>query len=109
MGGLAGFRIERTSLRQRLGSPALAENRDHYWVVRGLRFLRADCEGRITVHFEHSDGTTSQIHGPHNHLSAVDGTLYLDREIFASYQEGTGVWCCDPVGSGWPIVVVNEA
>jgi hypothetical protein len=105
LGPFPELRFEKNVLRASPVGPALAEHRDHSWRVAGARYLRLDCEAKLVLRFEHLNGSPSALFGPFEQLCAVDGVLYADREIFATYHEGTGVWVQDPGGAGWPIVV----
>jgi hypothetical protein len=107
VGPLPEFCFDRNAIRESRGAAPLAEHRDHRWIVGGARYLRVDCEAPIKLHFEHDDGSASKAFGPYRHLSAVNGTIYADREVFATYHEGTRVWCWGPDASGWPQVVVR--
>jgi hypothetical protein len=105
VGPFAELRFERNALRASPVGPVLAEHRGHSWQLRGESYTHFDCDGPLSVEFQHADGTKARRSGPYFHLSAVDGVLYVDRRVFATYQEGTGVWTIEATGAGWAIVV----
>lgn len=108
LGGFSELRFERSLLRGSPVGPALAEHRDHAWQVSGARYARLDCEGPLTLQFEHADGTRGEVHGPFQRLSSIDGVMYADRQLFATFQDGTGVWTQEPTGVGYAIIVARS-
>lgn len=34
--------------------------------------------------------------------------MYVNRRIFATYHEGTGVWVEEATDSGWPVVAIGR-
>ena len=67
----------------------------HAWQGEGKSYLRLDCTGRVAIFFTNLDGTLGPMFGPFEHLSAVDGILYANRQCFATFDETEGVRAID--------------
>lgn len=82
-------------------------HRDHVWESEGKRFVRLDCTGRVLVYFGELDGTLGVMYGPYEHLSAVDGILYVDRERFAVFSEADNLWAIEHTELRCPVLVAR--
>ena len=94
-GVFSDLRFDRNLLRPSAVGAPIAEHRDHAWHVDGKRYTRFDCSGRVAIYFTGRDGTLGPVYGPFEHLSTVDGVLYANRELFASFDEADGLWAID--------------
>ena len=107
-GVFSELRFDRNLLRPSFVGPPIAEQRDHAWQVEGKSYPRLDCTGRVAIYFSNLDGTLGPMHGPFEHLSAMNGVLYTDRKRFAAFDEAQGVWAIDRTQLRCPTLVARS-
>src|SRR3954451_15724495 len=83
-GVFSDLRFDRNLLRPSAVGAPIAEHRDHAWHIDGKSYTRLDCGGAVLLYYCNVDGMLGPVYGPFEHLSAVDGVLYADRECFAT-------------------------
>ena len=108
VGPLPGICLERDVLRDTPGGNTIARHRDHAWELPSGRYSRLDCDGRLAVHFERLDRRDqSQIFGPYQHFSFVDGMAYVNGRIFAFLDTEETGWFCYEDGQTWDVMHVS--
>lgn len=82
-GPVRGVRIEGNTMRDAHSGAVIAECEDHFWLLGGKKFNRADCTGPVSVNLEGCAAAQSKRFGPYKHFSLSDGMAYVDRAVFA--------------------------
>lgn len=103
------IRLEGEVLRSTPGGPVVARHVNHAWLVDDEPYFRLDCDCRVKVQFERTDGSRSKIYGPHQNFSFVDGIAYADHEVFAFADRAIVDWYCHAEGTHWPLLVIESA
>ena len=106
-GVFSELRFDRNLLRPSAAGTPIAVHRAHSWESEGRTFTRLDCAGRVLIYFAQLDGTLGAMYGPFEHLSAVDGILYADRERFASFDETSALWAIEHTALRCPVLVAR--
>ena len=106
-GVFSELRFDRNLLRPSAAGTPIAVHRNNAWEAEGRQFSRLDCRGRVLVYFAQLDGTLGTMFGPYEHLSALDGILYADRERFAVFSEADSLWSIERTQLRCPVLVAR--
>jgi len=100
LGPVPGVRIEGNTLRDAHSNAVLAECDDQLWTIGGKRYYRADCAGPVTINLEGCAATPKRF-GSFKHFSLSDGTVYVDRAVFAQLNS-SNQWYVERAGTECP-------
>ena len=106
-GVFSELRFDRNLLRPSAAGTPVAVHRDHAWESEGRKFTRLDCGGRVLLYFGELDGTLGTMYGPYDNLSAIDGALYADGELFAVFDEADNLWAIEHTQLRCPVLVAR--
>lgn len=106
-GPYSKFYLQGETLREESGGKTIAVHEDHYWQVGGQRWGRFDCDCPVLIHALRVDGRRTQSYGPFQNLSARDGILFTNHDIFAFADRTLGDWYCHEDGVHWAMFIVE--
>ena len=106
-GVFSELRFDRNLLRPSAGGQPIAVHRDQAWEAEGRKFTGLECTGLVVIFFGEVDGTLGTMFGPYQHLSAKDGSLYADRELFAVFDVAKNVWAIARTELRCPVLVAR--
>jgi hypothetical protein len=109
LGPAPWFKVDRTSLV--MGPLGMAVGRfvDHQWQIRGRAFTSFDLDEGVTVYFERDLDTPAWELGTYEDLRIVDGALYGDSRVIATYDDERDAWTATSDGSRWTAVLIMPA
>lgn len=109
LGPAPWFRVDRAELV--MGPLAMAVGRliGHQWEIRGRSFTSFDVDEEATVYLEGPIGAPGWELGTFDDLRIVDGALYGDREVIATYDDAANAWTAALDGTQWPAVLMMPA
>jgi len=109
LGPAPWFKVDRTALV--MGPLGMAVGRfvDHQWEIRGRNFTSFDLDEGVTVYFEGAVDTPSLELGTYDDLRIVDGALYGDEKVIATYDDERDAWTSALDGTPWPAVLIMPA
>jgi len=109
LGPAPWFKVDRTSLVMGpLGMP-VGRFVDHQWEIRGRSFTSFDLDEDVTVILEGAPGTPTWELGTYEDLRIIDGALYGDKRVIATYDDERDAWASTRDGTHWPAVLIMPA
>jgi hypothetical protein len=107
------FRVDGALLQQGPDHMVVGRYFDHHWEI-GNRFVSSyECVDAVRLHFLRSDGDTSEVHGPFQHVRFPNGSCYADRSLFAelvlSQEDKAGHWMQRSSLARWQALVISPA
>ena len=109
LGPAPWFKVDRASLVIGPLGTAIGRLVDHQWEIRGRSFTSFDLDEGATVWFEGAIGVPAWELGTYDDLRIVDGALYGDREVIATYDHASNAWTAESDGTQWPAVLMVPA
>jgi len=109
LGPAPWFKVDRDSLV--MGPLGMAVGRfvDHQWEIRGRSFTSFDLDEGVTIYFEGAVGAPAWELGTYDDLRIIDGALYGDRKVIATYDDASDAWTSASDGTRWPAVLIMPA
>jgi hypothetical protein len=107
VGPAPAFRVSGNFIRTYPVAQVVAEYIRHEWHVRGERFSRYHCHAPLQISFMDALDTRAPTLGPFQHVSATDGTMYADGELFAKFIEETLLWHSFRLQTHWPNLILE--
>lgn len=109
LGPAPWFKVDRTSLV--MGPLGMAVGRfvDHQWEIRGRSFTSFDLDEGATVILEGAPGIPTWELGTYHDLRIIDGALYGDDRVIATYDDQRDAWISTQDGTRWPAVLIMPA
>ena len=106
LGPAPWFKVDRASLV--MGPLGMAVGRfvDHQWEIRGRAFTSFDLDENVTVYLEDAAGMPACELGHYDELRIIDGALYGDGEVIATYDEEAHAWTSRNDGTRWSSVLI---
>jgi len=109
LGPAPWFKVDRASLVMGpLGMP-VGRFVDHQWQIRGRAFTSFDLDEHVTVYLEGASDTPACELGSYDDLRIIDGALYGDAEVVATYDEASDTWTSSTDGTRWPSLLIMPA
>jgi len=109
LGPAPWFKVDRTSLV--MGPLGMAVGRfvRHQWEIRGRSFTSFDLDEDATVIFEGAPGDATWELGTYGDLRIIDGALYGNNRVIATYDDQRDAWISTQDGTRWPAVLIMPA
>jgi hypothetical protein len=109
LGPAPWFKVDRASLV--MGPLGMAVGRfvGHRWEIRGRAFTSFDLDENVTVYLEGESGMPACELGTYDDLRIIDGALYGDRAVIATYDEATDTWTSSRDGTRWATLLIMPA
>jgi hypothetical protein len=108
LGPAFGFRVAGNFLRQLPADNVVGYYRRHQWWVKDKPFTSYECRDRCVIYFQDTEGTRTEVFGPYQKITAPDGTMYADADLFAKFMEESILWHSYVLDTYWPSLVIAD-
>jgi len=106
LGPAPRFRIVGKALHDGNESGPLASHENRFWHIGDKCFLRCECRGAASVQF--NDAERSVTYGPFRSVTVIDGAVYGNDELLATFVDDDLLWMDRRSQTIWPIMVFAE-
>ena len=107
LGPAPWFVIGGPTIRQGPEDRVVAQLDRHQWAVQGVWFSRWECPTSAEIVLCDGQGDGMAVPITSGNVYGVDGAVYGDGRLIASYDEERRMWRCSSTDRRWPSVVIK--